>query len=79
MAMNDRGDVIGRADSSTATTVFLWRKGTMIELGRLGVPLSLPIDVNERGQIVGVSFDATGTILGFLWNKGNMIHLGTLG
>ena len=50
------------------------------DLGTLGGTLSVPIDLNDRGDITGVSFSAGDTALrGFLWQRGVMTDLGTLG
>ena len=53
MFVNDRGDTIGNSESA-----FLWQNGTMTDLGVLpGDNRSSAVAINNRGQIVGVSYD----------------------
>jgi probable HAF family extracellular repeat protein len=50
------------------------------DLGTLGGSLSAPIDINNRGDVVGVSFTAGDTALrGFVWKRGTMTDVGDLG
>ncbi|MFE2613279.1 hypothetical protein ACFXA2_06660 [Micromonospora chalcea] len=68
-AMNDRGDVVGRAQAADGTyRGFLWRHGRMIDLGAFD-----PIDVNDRGQVVGTRGDGSG---GYVWHRGVLRPLG---
>ncbi|MEG3637335.1 hypothetical protein [Micromonospora palythoicola] len=68
-AMNDRGDVVGRAQGVDGVyRGFLWRKGRMIDLGDFS-----PIDVNDRGQVVGVRDDGSGA---YVWHRGVLRPLG---
>lgn len=68
-AMNDHGDVVGRAQAADGTyRGFLWRHGRMIDLGALH-----PIDVNNHGQVVGIRGDGTG---GYVWHRGVLRPLG---
>ena len=46
---------------------FLWQNGKMTDLGTLGGRSSNPRAINERGQVVGESFTASGTVHAFLW------------
>lgn len=53
---------------------------TFQELGTLGGGFSLAHDVNEVGQVVGISETGTGEFHAFLWTEvTGMIDLGTLG
>jgi probable HAF family extracellular repeat protein len=74
--------------SSTQWRATLWQHGTIQDLGTLGDGTgSAATSVNERGQIIGVSFadsvvnPSTGypTLAPFLWENGRMRNLGTLG
>ncbi|WKU02535.1 hypothetical protein [Micromonospora sp. HUAS LYJ1] len=68
-AMNDRGDVIGRAqDTSGVYQGFLWQRGRMINLGAFN-----PIDVNDRGEVVGARDDGSGA---YIWHRGIFRPLG---
>jgi probable HAF family extracellular repeat protein len=68
-AMNDRGAVVGRAQTADgAYHGFLWRHAAMVDLG----PFS-PTDINNKGQIVGTRDDASGA---FLWSRGTLVPLG---
>jgi probable HAF family extracellular repeat protein len=70
-AMNDRGAVVGRAQTADGSYHgFLWRRGRMTDLGLLS-----PADVNNRGQVVGTRDDVSGA---FLWSRGRLTPLAGL-
>ncbi|RAO54396.1 hypothetical protein [Micromonospora saelicesensis] len=69
LAMNNRGDVVGRAQAADGTyRGFLWRHGRMTDLGAF-----TPTDVNDRGQVVGYPADGSG---GYVWDHGVVRPLG---
>ena len=78
--LNDHGDVVGWSETPTSqvTHAFLYRRGTMTDLGTLGDGYSLAHDINDKGQVVG-EFAGGALPHGFLYIGGVMRDLGTLG
>jgi probable HAF family extracellular repeat protein len=79
-AINDKGDAVGQTgDCTNPFHAVLWHNGTPTDLGTLGGLQLNPLDVNNRGQVVGVAFSPDGTtIVGFLWENGIATDLGTI-
>ena len=86
-AINDRGQVVGQADTTAKsksgytkgwpiTHAFLWQAGKMRDLGALGGEFSRALAINERGQVIGQASTRTGP---FLWSNGRTRALCTLG
>jgi probable HAF family extracellular repeat protein len=81
-AINRRDQVIGYSDLPGDTTFhsFLWTKETgMKDLGTLpGDAASLALGVNDAGEVVGLSLDASFNPRAYLWENGVMTDLNTL-
>jgi probable HAF family extracellular repeat protein len=87
--MNERGQIAGSSFTNSipnpttgfpTTDPFLWENGKMIDLGSLGGTNGGPNDINNRGQVVGLSNLAGDTeVHPFLWDNGKLRDLGTLG
>jgi probable HAF family extracellular repeat protein len=82
-AINNNGVAVGASSSTSNCPVDVacmhavrWQDGQVQDLGTLGGNSSLALDVNERGDIVGYSDTAEGTIHAFLWTSGQLIDLG---
>jgi probable HAF family extracellular repeat protein len=87
MDINNRGQVVGFSDlpgdnnaESPNFHAFFWSQSTGIrDLNTLpGGVLSEALAINDEGQVVGVSFDASGNQRAFLWQNGAMTDLNNL-
>ena len=53
---------------------------TVTNLGSLGGTVSVPVDVNNHGEVVGYSYTANNAVAhAFVYRHGKMTDLGTLG
>lgn len=81
---NDHGQVVGSSGLCSNTTVgalpigphaVLWDNGKPINLGSLGDPnLSVAVDINNRGQVIGSAGYPDGTLHPFMWTKSTGIR-----
>jgi len=82
-AVNDAGEVVGWAlDTNGVSRAFLWRNGSMQDLGTLpGGTSAGADDINESGRIAGWSetTNGAGGTSGFSWESGVMTELGATG
>ena len=73
-AINDAGEVAGWACSSTAIFAFLWKNGTLMNLGTVdGDDCSVGNATNSRGDVVGESSPSCFDLApeeAFLWQSG---------
>lgn len=84
MAINNRGDIVGFSDLSGDVTggvlnanfhAFIWTRqtGRMTDIGVLpGDSLSEALDINDRGQVVGISIPS---LHAFIYENGKMTDL----
>jgi probable HAF family extracellular repeat protein len=63
-AINARGEVVGASDGRA----FLYRDGTVLDLGTLGGGASIAKGINDRGEIVGMAADEHGAPGAFLFD-----------
>jgi probable HAF family extracellular repeat protein len=77
--VSDTGDAVGYATfpGNEIFHAFVWSRGQLTDIGTLdGDSLSSAFDVNERGQVIGISIAEDGTFRPFLWERGGpMIDL----
>jgi probable HAF family extracellular repeat protein len=80
-AINDHGQIVGYVSSPDGTTIFptVWLNGAHHAPTSLGI---LPGDgaafatgINNRGQVVGSTFNSTGWSRGFIWQDGVLTDL----
>lgn len=78
-AINDRGQILGYTVNGNDVHAFVARSGQITDLGSLGGANTYPGDINNRGQVSGVSTTSTGERRPFRWDQGRMTDLGSLG
>lgn len=75
--INDSGLVVGGIERG-----FIWDGiGELVRLGSVEpfIPFSTPVDINNRGQVVGAASSNFGDLLPFLWEDGTIRELPGLG
>ena len=83
-AINDHGQAVGYVTSPDRTTIFptVWldgARGAPTSLGILpGDGAAFATGINNRGQVVGSTFNSQGWSHGFIWQDGVLTDLNTL-
>jgi probable HAF family extracellular repeat protein len=94
VSINESGQIIGNSYTnsdlspacsfpgfdSLTTGAFLWKNGTMTNLGSLGGTCTNATAINNRGQVAGYSYlTGDATFHPFIWDRGVFRDLGTTG
>jgi probable HAF family extracellular repeat protein len=82
-SINDLGQVAGWSGNCGGppfeSHALLWDHRGRVDLGTLGGPNNQAFNINNKGDIVGFSGNAEGSVVhGFLWHRGRMRDLGVL-
>jgi probable HAF family extracellular repeat protein len=83
-AINDHGQAVGYVSTTDGSTIVasLWQtgaRGTVTNLGILpGDGAAFATGINNRGQVVGSTFNSAGWAHGFIWQDGVMTDLNSL-
>jgi probable HAF family extracellular repeat protein len=90
-AVNSLGQAVGISNSSSHPSTFtatVWQNGGIVELPTLpdgkcpstigSTACSIAYDINDRGEIAGVTVDALGRGRAVVWRNGTVTDLGTL-
>ena len=77
--INNRGEVVGSAlTENGATHTFLYRDGSMIDLGAVAGNYSEGLGINEHSEVVGRSLSPQGATVAFVYADGRMVDLNTV-
>ena len=80
-AVNDHGQIVGYVASPDGTTIFavVWQNGGVTTIPTLpGDGAAFATGINDRGQVVGSTFNSAGWSHGFIWQNGVATDLNTL-
>lgn len=80
-AINDWDQATGASGNCSIPPVHavLWQNGKAIDLGNFGGNVGEGIDINNLGEVAGVSYLSDNvTYHGFLWRNGKLTDLGTV-
>ena len=72
--INNRGQIVGLRDDLPGA--HLWTAGRLVDLGTLGGDFTYPTAINDRGQVVGMSWTPDRPDAPFLWTRGVMREVG---
>ncbi len=76
LSINNRGQVVGFSQAGDGEThAVLWDQGRVVDLGVSGGGFSYAVDVNERGDVLGMAATPTGH-RAFLWKDGQRVDVG---
>ena len=80
-AINDHGQIVGYVSSADGTTIVasIWQNGGVTSIPILpGDSAAFATGINNRGQVVGSTFNSTGWSHGFISQDGVLTDLNTL-
>jgi probable HAF family extracellular repeat protein len=83
-AINDHGQAVGYVSTTDGTTIVasLWPNGVHSAVTNLGIlqgdGAAFATGINNRGQVVGSTFNSVGWSRGFIWQDNVMTDLNTL-
>ncbi len=74
-AINNNGDIVGWANSYdyAKNAAFVYRDGTLVNIGGLGGSYTQAHDINDSGQVVGFSQTNSGNYSAFLYSNAEPI------
>lgn len=78
-AINDEGEVAGVTSAFGSHHAVLWRGGEAIDIGTLpGLDVGEALSINNRDQVVGISYGSAASARAFLWQDSRMLDLNDL-
>jgi len=75
--INEAEQIVGQYGSSANRRAYVLQNNQLTDLGSFGGNYNIAKQINENGQIIGISDDANNVDHWFLWENYQMIDLGT--
>ena len=78
-AINNRGDIAMVGSGIATYAIIKSTDGKNVDLGHFGGMISLAYDINDKGEVVGMSKVGRTTVHAFIYRNSSLVDLGSLG